>query len=115
MFQKQIWGKFLDSIKKDPEHRNSKILKEFKWKYFENYTLHSARLSWKMVTQVPAMTLRCDGIGEPYQGDALQEVAYGSEDPRQAGNVVKLYVTPAVFHGEHLMCKGKVVCGPKLC
>ena len=54
------------------------------------------------------LCLLITGIGDKYD-EKTQEPNYGSDDPYHKDAVVMYYVTPALYHANNLMVKGKVV------
>lgn len=70
------------------------------------YVESVARITWKMVLQRPSMEYR--HATEQYE-EQFYELHYQSSKDQPVAN----QVYPALFHGSHLMAKGKVLLASK--
>ena len=75
----------------------------------DTYIEKACGLAWKMAIQRPKLTFGTPGLGEPWMGDSLQEVWWGSDDPEDPSSKTVCYVHPILYHGDNVMAKGKVV------
>ena len=73
------------------------------------YIKATSVVTWKMILQRPVMSFRQDGIDSKWQGEDKQEVFWSSDDPKDSESKVKFYVHPALYHGDAMMVKGRVV------
>ena len=74
----------------------------------QKYVRKSAVLCWKMALQRPKMWFKSAKQDEKYD-ETTQDPFYGSKDPFK--HRVLYTVKPALYHGDALNIKAKVICG----